>query len=86
MKPHRTDLISLTFGLIFLGAAGLWALSREVNLDVSALGWLAVAGLIVLGGVGITHAIVTASQRRTETLPRHDSGSPFRHADDDQPQ
>jgi hypothetical protein len=71
VKPHRTDLISLTFGMIFLGAAGLWALSRQVNLDASTVGWLAVAGLIVLGAVGITHGIVTASQRRrTDDQPQ----------------
>lgn len=71
MKPHGTDLISLTFGLVFLGAAGLWAVSRQVDLDASTVGWLAVAALIVLGGVGITHAIVSSGQRRhTDDQPQ----------------
>jgi len=64
MRPHRTDLISLTFGLVFLAAAGLWAVSRQIDLDAAAVGWFVVAGLIVLGAVGITHAIVSAGGRR----------------------
>jgi hypothetical protein len=64
VKPHRTDLISLTFGLVFLAAATLWAITRVVDLGPPVIGWFAVAGLIVLGTVGITQALVTASRRR----------------------
>lgn len=71
MKPHRTDLISLSFGLVFLAAAVLWVLTRVIDLGRPAIGWFVVAGLIVLGMVGITQAIVTATRRRhTDDQPR----------------
>lgn len=64
MKPHRTDGLSLTFGLVFLAAAGLWLLARLVPLRAATVGWLVVASLIVLGGLGIAHAVARASGRR----------------------
>ena len=32
MRPHRTDGVSLSFGLIFLLVALWWAMSQVVNL------------------------------------------------------
>jgi hypothetical protein len=86
VKPHRTDLISLTFGLVFLASATLWAVARVVNLGPPVVGWFVVAGLIVLGAVGITHAIVTVDRRRTVTPPQHRTEATLRPPDDDQPQ
>ncbi|HEY8473930.1 MAG TPA: hypothetical protein VIL37_15025 [Natronosporangium sp.] len=63
MKPHQTDLISLTFGLIFLAAANLWLLIRLADLQTPAIGWLVVAALIVLGMIGITQALVSTARR-----------------------
>jgi hypothetical protein len=67
VKPHGTDLISLTFGLVFIAAAALWALTRVVDVGTAMIGWAAVAGLIVMGAVGITQAVVTANRRRRHT-------------------
>jgi hypothetical protein len=63
MRQHRTDAVSLVFGLIFLIIAGSWVLGSAVdlNLDIPNLGWLLALGLIVLGLLG-----VVASLRRSE--------------------
>ena len=55
MRRHRTDMFSLTFGLIF-GLICLWWLVTELSVDINA-GWLAVAGLSTLGAVAIATAI-----------------------------
>jgi len=57
MKPHRTDGVSLSFGLIFLLVALWWALSRVVTIHLPAVGWLVAGGLIVFGVVGLFGAI-----------------------------
>jgi hypothetical protein len=57
MKPHRTDGISLSFGLIFLLVALWWAVSRVVNVHLPAVGWLVAAALIVFGVIGLLGAI-----------------------------
>lgn len=54
---RQIDALSFTFGLIFLGLAGLWLASRIVTLDVVVVGWFVVGGLIALGAAGI---VVTA--------------------------
>jgi hypothetical protein len=64
MKPHRTDGVSLSFGLIFLLIALWWAVSRVVTLHLPALGWLVAGALILFGVVGLLGAI--RSGRRTE--------------------
>jgi hypothetical protein len=64
MKPHRTDGISLTFGLIFIGAALLWLVGQVVSLNAAIVGWFVVSGLFVLGAFGIAHVITRATSRR----------------------
>lgn len=71
MKPHGTDGLSLTFGLVFLGAAGLWLLARMVDLNAATVGWLVAGGVVVLGALGIARAIVSAGRRRhTDDQPQ----------------
>lgn len=57
MKPHRTDGVSLSFGLIFLIIALWWAISRVVTLHLPAVGWTVAGALIVFGVVGLLGAI-----------------------------
>ncbi|BCJ52275.1 hypothetical protein Asp14428_37500 [Actinoplanes sp. NBRC 14428] len=64
MKPHRTDGISLSFGLIFLLVAAWWAVSQVVTVRLPALGWLVASVLILFGAIGLLGAI--RSGRRTE--------------------
>lgn len=69
MKPHRTDRISLLFGLAFLAAAGLWLAARLIPLTPAAVGAAVAGGLVLLGMVGLVFAI--SSSRRN-----HHSGKP----------
>lgn len=62
MTPHRTDGVSLAFGLAFLGAAALWLITRLIPLGAAAVGWLVAGGLIVLGGLGVVHAVVRSGR------------------------
>lgn len=62
MKPHRTDLVSLAFGLVFVGGAALWLTARLVTLDAVTVGWFLAGALIVLGGIGVVH-MITAGRR-----------------------
>ncbi len=64
MRPHRTDGISLSFGVIFLMVALWWAVSQTVDLHLPALGWLVAGALILFGVIGLLGAI--RSGRRAE--------------------
>jgi hypothetical protein len=64
MKPHRTDGVSLSFGLIFLTVAMWWAIAQVTAIKLPALGWLAAGALILFGVVGVLSAI--RSGRRAE--------------------
>lgn len=60
MKPHRTDLLSLTFALIFLAIFGWWVFAQVVHVNVPAAGWWVAFGLILLGLLGLMGAIRSA--------------------------
>ena len=62
MRPHRTDGVSLSFGVIFLLVAMWWAMSQVVNLRLPAVG----GALILFGVVGLLGAI--RSGRRNEAV------------------
>lgn len=57
MKPHRTDGVSLSFGVIFLLVALWWAVSRVVHIHLPAVGWLIAGALILFGVIGLLGAI-----------------------------
>lgn len=72
MKPHRTDLVSLIFGVLFLGAAGLWLLAQFVHLHVAAVALLVAIGLVLVGVFGLTYTLVADrrfGQGRTDEPP-----------------
>jgi hypothetical protein len=60
MKPHRTDGVSLSFGVMFLILALWWAISRVVTLHLPAVGWVVAGALIVFGVGGLLGAIRTS--------------------------
>jgi hypothetical protein len=57
--PHRTDVLSLVFGLLFLGCAGAWAAEHFLDLPwridwrLPHLGWIVAGGLVLAGLLGI---------------------------------
>lgn len=57
MKPHRTDAISLVFGVLFLGIACWWLINRTLSVGLPTLGWIVAGGLIALGAVGLLGAL-----------------------------
>jgi hypothetical protein len=56
MRPHRTDGVSLSFGVIFLLIAFWWAISQVVTVRLPAVGWLIAGGLIMFGVIGLLGA------------------------------
>jgi hypothetical protein len=64
MRPHRTDGVSLSFGLLFLLVAAYWAVSQVMTVRLPAAGWLVAGALIFFGAIGLMGAI--RSGRRTE--------------------
>jgi hypothetical protein len=67
MKPHRTDGVSLSFGLIFLTVALWWAVTQIFTVRLPAAGWLVAGGLIIFGAAGLLGAI--RSSRHSEPVP-----------------
>jgi hypothetical protein len=57
VKPHRTDVISLTFGLIFLGIVVVWLFNVVLDLHVREPGWIGAGALILFGLIGLLGAL-----------------------------
>jgi hypothetical protein len=74
MTRHRTDVVSLLFGLLFIALAGWWAvayyLGWTLDWNVPNFGWFAAGVLIVVGLFG-----VVASLRRDRPEPALAQGS-----------
>jgi hypothetical protein len=66
MKPHRTDGVSLSFGLIFLAFAAVWAATRVVTIGLPALGWLVAGALLVFGVIGLLGALRSGRREPVE--------------------
>jgi hypothetical protein len=78
MKSHRTDGLSLAFGLIFLAAVIWWFFGRTVDIALPQLGWFIAGALIVFGVLGLLGALRSDASRRSRA--KKDSGF-----DDDPP-
>lgn len=75
---HRTDGVSLAFGMVFLGLAGLWVASRVVSVNIVTFGWFVVGMLLLLGVLGIAGSLVAATRRGDDP---GGAGPESRHAD-----
>lgn len=62
MNRHKTDVVSLVFGAVFLAIAGVWLIFKTVRISLSSFGWLATSALVLIGLAGI---IYTLRPRRT---------------------
>jgi hypothetical protein len=70
MKPHRTDLLSLTFAIIFLAIFGWWVFAQLVHVKVPPAGWWVAFGLILLGLLGLMGAIRSARNANAAAAQR----------------
>jgi hypothetical protein len=57
MRRHRTDGVSLVFGVIFLLVAAWWLLGNTVHIGLGTLGWVIAVALIAIGGLGLLGAL-----------------------------
>jgi hypothetical protein len=69
MRPHRTDALSLTFGLIFLGVLTWWMFGRALDLRLPRVGWFLAGVLIVLGVLGLIRSLRSDRRRPGESDP-----------------
>jgi len=65
MRRHTTDMVSLVFGIAFVGIAAWWLIGLYLDIRVPHLGWFAAGGLILFGLFG-----VFASLRGSESTPQ----------------
>lgn len=57
MKNHRTDSVSLFFGLIFLLVAGAFLAREVIDVELPSLGWFIAGGLMILGVLAVLGAL-----------------------------
>lgn len=72
MKAHRTDSLSLFFGVVFLVVALGYLAGSYLDVGLPDMGWFIAAGLIFFGLVGVIGALVPRPGER-EPEPVHDS-------------
>lgn len=69
MNDTHTRPVSVThlvFGLIFLGAAGLWAVGAATGVDTPDLAVLAPAVLVAAGVLGLVAMVINARNARAD--------------------
>lgn len=60
MKAHRTDSVSLLFGLLFLLLAGWWLVARLLEFTLPPVGWFLAGALLLIGVLGLVGALRAA--------------------------
>lgn len=53
MRPHRTDMVSLTFALVFFGVVAVWFATTIADVQLPRAGWIVAVALIFFGIVGL---------------------------------
>src|SRR5690554_2602746 len=87
MKLHRTDLVSIAFGLLFLALAAWWLLAQLLGLILPPVGWFLAGGLILVGGLGLVGALRSSRHHNGPATPpgagtdRQDADRPADPAD-----
>jgi hypothetical protein len=64
MKSHRTDRVSLFFGLAFLLVAGTFLAHQVLNVDLPDGRWFVAGGLILFGLLGVLGALMPNRSRK----------------------
>ncbi len=66
MKRHDTDVVSLVFGLLFLGGSAMWPL---VEYDILGLSGLEVAIPVMLVSIGLAGLLASLGKLRRDRRP-----------------
>lgn len=75
MRRHETDGVSLVFGVIFCGIAGLWALVAGDVIGSAGLRVAVPVVLIVAGLSGLGSTLAVGRRRKVAAPPAHSTGS-----------
>ena len=70
---HRSDLLSLFFGIVFLAVVGWWAASYSfdwgIDWNLPNLGWFVAGALILLGLLGLLASLRRSPDRAPDLPP-----------------
>ncbi|SCE72036.1 hypothetical protein GA0070563_101572 [Micromonospora carbonacea] len=72
MKAHRTDVVSLGFGLFFVALAAWWLLAQLLGLALPPVGWFLAGGLLLIGVLGLVGALRSGRGNRAAGQPQAD--------------
>lgn len=67
MNRHVSDIVSLIFGIVFVGLAAGWMVNQWLALTLPSAGWIAASCLVLFGALGL---ITTVVHRRGGTPAR----------------
>jgi hypothetical protein len=57
MNKHEIDVVSLSFGWVFLAITAWWLVATTVDIHLPAAGWFVAGALIVFGLLGLFAAV-----------------------------
>jgi hypothetical protein len=72
VKAHRTDVVSLGFGLFFVALAAWWLLAQLLGLALPPVGWFLAGGLLLIGVLGLVGALRSGRGNRAADQPQAD--------------
>ncbi len=76
MRTHAVNVMHLVFGLVYLGIAGIWALSAAGVVDSGRMEWLLPLVLVVAGAAGLVASVARGFGRSTPD-EADENGSPM---------
>lgn len=77
MKAHRTDSLSLFFGVVFLVVASGYLAGSYLEIGLPDMGWIIAAALIFFGLVGVIGALIPWREPITpQSPPAQDTETP----------
>ena len=57
MNRHEIDVVSLSFGWVFLAITAWWLVATTVDIELPSAGWFLAGLLVVLGLLGLYAAV-----------------------------
>ncbi|TDB69464.1 hypothetical protein E1182_29870 [Micromonospora sp. KC721] len=76
MRAHRTDLVSLLFGLLFVGFSLWWLLAQILGLALPPIGWFLAGALLLIGLLGLVGALRSGRHDRRTDGPAESGTNP----------